>query len=631
MNIKTDTPLVKKAREGVMEFLLINHPLDCPICDQGGECDLQDQAMQYGSDRGRFTEVKRAVVDKNLGPLVKTVMTRCIHCTRCVRFAKEVAGIEDLGVTGRGNDSEIGTYVERTMTSELSGNVIDLCPVGALTAKPSAFTYRNWELRSTESIDTSDALGSAIRVDARGAEVMRILPRLEESINQEWISDKTRFQYDGLRYQRLTTPYVRNVQGVLEQVKWPEALNAAAKALQTASGDEIRAIAGKLADAESMVALKDLMNRLGCGDLRYEAGFGDLDSDGRSTYVFNSSISGVDDADAILLIGANPRVEAPVLNARILASSKLGVPVGYVGEPVDLTYEVDHLGAGVEALDALLKPSSPWLKRLKSAEKPMIIVGAGVLRRPDRHAVLSRLHKIVEKGGLVRPETGWNGYSVLQDTAACTAAMDVGFQPSARIKAAKNGAVKSPKVVYLLGSDEYVDDEDVPADAFVIYQGHHGERGAARADVVLPGAAFTEKWGIYVNTEGRSQSTMPAVAPLGDAREDWKVVRALSEVAGKTLPYDSLDEMRERLAEIAPHLVTRGKIEAPLWLNGEYFKALDQRAKKTKVDSEEPFMSSIKQFYQTDVISRASKTMARCVRARQEADVSPAVAMSVGQ
>lgn len=627
MNIKTDTPLVKKAREGVMEFLLINHPLDCPICDQGGECDLQDQAMQFGSDRGRFTEVKRAVVDKNLGPLVKTVMTRCIHCTRCVRFAKEVAGIEDLGVTGRGRDSEIGTYVERTMTSELSGNVIDLCPVGALTNKPAAFTYRNWELRPTETIDTSDALGSAIRVDARGSEVMRILPRINEAINQEWISDKTRFQYDGLRYQRLTAPYVKGENGVLEQSNWQDALSKAAAALTSVQGSEIRAIAGKLADAESMVAVKDLMNRLGCGDLKHESGFQGLDPDFRSTYVFNSTVAGVDETDAILLVGTNPRTEAPVLNARILAIAKLGTPVGVIGEPEDLTYSYEHLGSGPEALEAILKPSSRWMKLLKTAERPMIIVGSGVLRRRDTGIFMSRIHKLVEKASIVRPDSDWNGYNVLQDAASNVAALDIGFQPSSRVRSSKQGN-HNPKVVYLLGSDDYCD-ADVPEDAFVIYQGHHGERGAARADVILPGAAFTEKWGLYVNTEGRTQSTIRAAPPVADCRDDWKIVRALSEVAGKALPYDTLDELRTRLAEVAPHLSSKDKIEPPIWLNGEYVKALENRLKGAKFDSE-PFISSIEQFYQTDVISRASKTMARCVKARQEFESSPA-AMRVGE
>lgn len=606
MNIKTDTPLVKKAREGVMEFLLINHPLDCPICDQGGECDLQDQSMVFGSDRSRFTEVKRAVSDKNLGPLVKTVMTRCIHCTRCIRFAKEIAGTDDLGITGRGRDAEVGTYVEKLMTSELSGNVIDLCPVGALTSKPAAFTYRNWELKTTESVDTSDAMGANIRVDTRGVEVIRIVPRLNEDVNQEWISDKARFQYDALRYQRLGVPYVKGDKG-LQQATWPEAFAAIQKAAAGVKGGEMRAIAGKLADAESMVALKDLFNRLGSGDLRSEGGFPDFDADVRSNYLFNSTIAGIDAADAILLIGTNPRIEAPVLNARIRAANLAGVPVAAVGKQYDLTYPVEQLGEGADALDKLLK--GDYLKRLKGAQRPLVIVGPGVLQRADRDAVLQKVHKLVEKAEVVRD--GWNGFNVLHDTAARVAALDIGFLPSARARASST----APKLVYLLGADDF-SEADVPADAFVVYQGHHGDRGAARANVVLPATAYTEKYATYVNFEGRPQSTKTAVASVNDARDDWKIVRALSEVLGAPLPYNSLDDVRRRLADVAPHFGRRDAVEAPLWLNGEYFKAFAERAKAAKA-SGEPLATSIPQFYQTDAISRASKVMAKCIKARQ--------------
>ncbi|KFM23437.1 NADH dehydrogenase [ubiquinone] iron-sulfur protein 1, mitochondrial [Auxenochlorella protothecoides] len=524
MNIKTSTPLVKKAREGVMEFLLINHPLDCPICDQGGECDLQDQAMAFGSDRSRFTEVKRAVVDKNLGPLVKTVMTRCIHCTRCVRFAKEVAGVEDLGMTGRGRDSEIGTYVERMLTSELSANVIDLCPVGALTAKPSAFTFRNWELASTESVDVSDALGSAIRVDARGPEVFRVTPRLNDAINQEWISDKARFQVDALRLQRLSQPLVRGAGGGLEPATWPRALAAAAEGLARARGHELRGVAGRLADVESVVALKDLLNRLG--------------------------LAGVDGADSVLLVGTDPRAEAPVLNARLRALALAGVPFASIGAPLDLTFP------------------------------------------------------LLAAGDVVRE--GWNGFAVLADAAGTVGALDLGFVPGAGARGV------APRAVYLLGADDY-EEGDVPADAFVVYQGHHGERGAARADVVLPGAAYTEKFGTYVNAEGRAQSTKAAVGPPGAARDDWKVLRALSEVMGAPLPYDTLAGVRARLAEVAPHLARRGALEPPLWLGADAL-GVGGAAGKPAAD---PLATRVTNFYQTDAISRASKTMARCVRARQ--------------
>lgn len=610
MNIKTNTPLVKKAREGVMEFLLINHPLDCPICDQGGECDLQDQSLVFGSDRGRFTEMKRSVADKNLGPLVKTVMTRCIHCTRCVRFAKEIAGVEDLGTCGRGRDTEIGTYVERMMTSELSGNVIDLCPVGALTSKPYAFTARPWELKPTESIDVSDALGSNIKVDSRGVEVMRITPRLNEAVNQEWISDKARFQYDALRYQRLATPMVKKGAQGLQSASWRDAFAAVAQAVAGVQGHEMRAVAGKLADAESMILLKDLMNRLGCGDLQVEGGFADMDADARSSYLFGSRLAGVDQADAVLLIGTNPRLEAPVLNARLRGAVLSGTSVGLIGAEADLTYPYTHLGEGAEALDKMVKGAngSEALQVLKNSQRPMVIVGAGVLRRQDRAAILNKINTLCEKAGVVRE--GWNGFNVLHDSASSVAALDLGFLPSARARA----GTAPPKLVFLLGAEEWTEAQ-VPPEAFVVYQGHHGDKGAARADVILPGAAYTEKFATYVNTEGRVQSTKAAVPAVGDAREDWKILRALSEVLGVTLPVESHSDVRRRLAEVAPHFARADSVEAPLWLNPDVLKALGSKQSKALPD---PLASSITEFYMTDSISRASKVMAKCVRARAE-------------
>ena len=613
MEIKTDTDLVKKAREGVMEFLLINHPLDCPICDQGGECDLQDLAMNYGSDRGRYTDSKRSVVDKNLGPLVKTVMTRCIHCTRCVRFAEEVTGVQDLGVTGRGNASEIGTYVEKLMASELSGNVIDLCPVGALTSKPYAFTARNWELKGVESVDVSDALGCNIRVDTRGTEVMRIVPRLNEDVNEEWISDKARFQYDGLKRQRLNTPLAKNADGALAPVKWEQALAAASEAL-AASGGAVRAIAGKLADAEAMVALKDLMNRLGAEDTRTEGTIAGVSGDVRSSYVMNSSLVGAEEADAILLIGCNPRAEAPVFNARLRrAVMDRYVPVAsIIGGTPDLTYECAHLGAGSAALTKMLSGKGKskevkFMETLKQAAKPMVIVGAGMLGRADSAAVMKLVHDLVEAAGIVTE--GWNGYNLLHDAAGNVGALDLGFVPSALASGA------APKLVYLLGSDEF-DDADVPEDAFVIYQGTHGDKGAMRADLILPGAAFTEKPATFVNTEGRVQQTKRAVPVCGNARDDWKIVRALSEVVGAPLPYDDLDGVRARMAEVAPHLTAVDTIETPLWLNGEYFGAHEAQA--SGAPSKEPFASAVANFYMTDTISRMSPTMGKCIQTRKE-------------
>ncbi|GMH45116.1 hypothetical protein BSKO_13073 [Bryopsis sp. KO-2023] len=602
MNIKTDSPLVRKAREGVMEFLLMNHPLDCAICDQGGECDLQDQSMSFGSDRGRFTEMKRSVGDKNLGPLVKTVMTRCIHCTRCVRFASEVAGVEDLGVTGRGRDSEIGTYVEKLMSSELSGNVIDLCPVGALTSKPFAFTARAWELRNTESIDVSDALGANIRIDSRGTEVMRVAPRLNEEVNEEWLSDKARFQYDGLKRQRLSVPMMKGPDG-LKNTTWAEALGRIQEKISGIPGSQMKAIVGNLADAESMIVLKDLMNKLGCNNLVHEGGFEDLTPDIRSSYIANSRIAGVDEADMILLIGTNPRKESPVFNARIRKAVLNGARVGVIGEKVDLTYLYDHLGDNPEALDAC--KSGPVMDALKGSSKPMIIVGAGVLRRKDRDAVLTSINEIVSTSGAVKE--GWNGYNVMHDVASRVAAMDLGIVPS-------HTENKTPaKFVYLLGSDDY-NPKDIPADAFVVYQGHHGEAGASRADVILPGAAYTEKSGTYVNFEGRVQRTRTANPPHGAARDDWKIIRALSEVLGVQLPYDSVDAVRGRMGEVAPHLLKLNSIEPSIWMNGHFVKANLTAAVK---DPKTPLASSIADYYMTDVISRTSRTMAKCVQARQ--------------
>ncbi|GAX74691.1 hypothetical protein CEUSTIGMA_g2139.t1 [Chlamydomonas eustigma] len=605
MKIKTDTPIVKKAREGVMEFLLINHPLDCPICDQGGECDLQDQAMIFGSDRSRFVESKRAVDDKNIGPLVKTVMNRCIHCTRCVRFSSEVAGTAEMGVTGRGRDSEIGTYVEKLFTSELSGNVVDLCPVGALTSKPYAFTARSWELKSTDSVDVSDALGASIKVDSRGTEVMRILPRLNEKVNEEWISDKARYQYDGLKRQRLNIPLVKGPHG-LSPVTWPEALAAVKAGLGAAKGNEIKAIAGKLTDAETMMATKDLLNSMGSGNTVHEDGFNDFNADIRSGYIANSTVAGVDEADVILLIGSNPRWESPVFNARIRKTWLEGAEVGVLGASVDLTYSYQHLGSDPAAIGKLVEGGG-FFDKLKAAKKPVVFVGPGVLKRPDRDAVLKSIHSLVEKAGVVRLD--WNGFNVIHESASRVAALDLGFQPSVAARSAGPA-----KFVYLLGADDWADSE-VPASAFVVYQGHHGDKGASRADVVLPGAAYTEKSGLYVNFEGRVQQTRMAVPLVGDAREDWKIIRALSEVVGKTLPYDSVKGIRSRLASVAPHFSIINDVQGAVWMNGEYMKAF-----AAQQPSAVPLVSPINNFFMTDAISRASQTMAKCVMARQQQD-----------
>ncbi|MGI9384239.1 MAG: NADH-quinone oxidoreductase subunit NuoG [Methyloligellaceae bacterium] len=603
--IPTNSPTVKKAREGVMEFLLINHPLDCPICDQGGECDLQDQAMAYGVDASRYVENKRAVEDKNIGPLIKTIMTRCIHCTRCVRFMTEVAGVEELGAIGRGEDMEITTYLEQGMTSELSGNVIDLCPVGALTSKPYAFAARPWELRKTETIDVMDAVGSNIRADARGREVMRILPRNNDAVNEEWISDKTRFIWDGLRAQRLDRPYLR-ARGKLRPATWEEAFAAIAKRLKGTSAQRVAAISGDLAAAEEMFALKELMQRLGSPntDCRQDGARHDPGA-GRSSYLFNSGIEGIEDADAILLVGTDPRTEASVLNARIRKRWRRGgLAIGLIGAETDLTYAHDYLGAGPETLKELAGGGHAFHKALTEAERPMVILGQAALARADADGILALTAGLAMETGMVTD--GWNGFNVLHTAAARVAGLDLGFVPgeggldvAGIVDAAGSGALD---VVYLLGADEI--DVDGLGNAFVVYQGSHGDRGAHRADVILPGAAYTEKSGTYVNLEGRPQMTQRAVFPLGEAREDWAIIRALSAHVDQTLPYDSVAELRKAMYEATPHLAAIDTVEPadP--------KAVERLAKRAPGVQKQAFGHAVRDFYLTNPIARASRIMA---------------------
>ncbi|KAF6757977.1 NADH-ubiquinone oxidoreductase [Ephemerocybe angulata] len=610
----TNTPLVHEAREGVMEFLLANHPLDCPVCDQGGECDLQDQSMRYGSDRTRFHEItgKRAVENKNLGPLVKTSMNRCIQCTRCVRFANEVAGVEEFGTTGRGNDMQIGTYVARTMDSELSGNIVDLCPVGALTSKPYAFQARPWELKNTESIDVMDAVGSNIRIDSRGVQVMRIQPKTNDNVNEEWISDKTRYAHDGLKFQRLTVPHVKQGDRFVAAT-WEDALKAISDGLAGATGDEIQAVAGHLADTESLVALKDLVNRLGSDNLALDQVNGTAPPvhgvDVRSNYLFNSTIPRVEEADAILLVGTNPRHEAAVLNSRIRKSwLHTGLEVGLVGEKVETTYGYEHIGTDAKALTDFITGKSAFSAKFKAAKKPLIIVGSALSEHPDAAAIYNELAKFVEvnKAQLVTPE--WNGFSVLQRVASRAAAYDIGFTPS------KKASTTKPKFIYLLNADE-VDPKSIPQDAFVVYQGHHGDLGAQLADVILPGFAYTEKGSTWVNTEGRTQLGRAAVSAPGAARDDWKIVRALSEVVGAPLPYDDILELRDRMWEISPTLVRYDVAEPTspeVVLAG--LKNVVESTQGAKI-SGQPIRKPISNFYQTDPISRASVTMAQCTKA----------------
>ncbi|ABS64826.1 NADH-quinone oxidoreductase, chain G [Parvibaculum lavamentivorans DS-1] len=610
MVVRTKTEQVKRAREGVMEFLLINHPLDCPICDQGGECDLQDQSMAYGVDGSRFHENKRAVEEKYMGPLVKTVMTRCIHCTRCIRFSTEVAGVPELGAIGRGEDMEITTYLEHALTSELSANVVDLCPVGALTFRPFAYTARPWELRKTESIDVMDAVGSNIRVDARGAEVMRILPRNNDDVNEEWISDKTRFVWDGLKTQRLDTPYVRE-NGRLRAASWDEAFAVIAARLKGVDGSRVAAIAGDLACAESMKALKDLYTALGSPNIDCRQDGAKLDASNRGSYLFNTTIAGIEEADAVLLIGTAPRKEAAIINARILKRARMGgLKVGVIGPRADLTYDYDYLGAGPQSLSDL----GSFGDVLKNAANPMIIVGQGALTRADGAAVLAAALSLAQSVGAVRE--GWNGFNVLHTAASRVAGLDLGLVPGEGgrdVAGILDGASKGDiEVVHLLGADEI--DMSRLGSAFVIYQGTHGDAGAHRADVILPGAAYTEKNALWVNTEGRVQAGRRAVFPPGAAREDWAILRALSAALDATLPYNDLAGIRAAIEAQAPHFALLDMIVPAADL---------PRLESGDLDAA-PFETPVQDFYLTNPIARASAVMAECSAGRAAARVQAA-------
>lgn len=619
MEILTDTEVVRRARRAVMEFLLINHPLDCPICDQGGECDLQDQAYGYGSGVSRYHEPKRAVTDKDLGPLVKTVMTRCIQCTRCVRFTTEVAGTPELGMVSRGENAEITTYVEKALTSELSGNLIDICPVGALTAKPSAFHARSWEYKKTDSIDVMDAVGTNIQIQARGGEVMRIVPRVNDEVNEEWLSDKGRFSVDGLKRRRLDRPWVR-VHGKLMQASWQEAFVALARRLDGVSGYQIGAIAGDLCDAESLCALKDLMTSLGSPNLDCRQDNAWYDLSAREGYLFNSGILGIEEADALLLVGTHPRHEAPVLNARIrkrfLDAGRGGFSIGMIGHPLtDPTYPAELLGDGPEVLEKLLDGSHPFADTLKTAKRPMIIIGHGALTRPDASAVYDACKKLAVQTGAMAE--GWNGLNVLHTAASRVGALELGFLPGTRGRNASGMLRGGVDVLWLLGADEFPIDK-IGADTFVVYQGHHGDAAAARADIILPGAAYTEKPGTYVNTEGRVQRGFRAVFPPGEAREDWRILRAFSEVIGKTLPYDTLDALRDRMAEVNPVFRQIGSAAQPkAQIEGRGTPASSAPAVSAAQEeglAANPFRPVMQDYYQTNPISRASPTMVDCSR-----------------
>ena len=605
MVIKTNSSTVKKAREGVMEFLLINHPLDCPICDQGGECDLQDQAMAYGRDSSRFGESKRAVKDKDIGPLVGTIMTRCIHCTRCIRFSEEVAGIEDMGAVYRGEHMEISTFVEKAVETELSGNLIDLCPVGALTSKPYAFTARPWELKKTETIDVMDAVGSNIRIDSRGREIMRVLPRLNEQINEEWISDKTRFSCDGLKYKRLDRPWIKE-DGSLKEATWKEAFNAIKNSLDNVQGNQIASIVGDMMECESIFALKELMLKLGSPHIDCRQDSTPFDNKYRASYIFNSGIEGIDTTDAILLVGTNPRYEAPIINARIRKRwLKGGISIGLIGSKSDLKYDHENLGDDVKILKKIMDGDHPFFDTLNKAAKPMIIIGQGALSRSDGEGILHSCRVIAEKTGVQSNQ--WSGFNILHTAAGRVGALDLGFLPGSNgyntsgiLSHAKNGEIK---LVYLLGADEV--DTSALENTFVIYQGHHGDAGASIADVILPGAAYTEKEGTWVNTEGRVQWANAAVQPPGQAKEDWSIIRALSDHIDQCLPYNTYLELRSAMLKKSPILERTEEQKPGNWGGfGNECALIEDTYIKFAIDN----------FYLTDPISRASPTMSECTK-----------------
>jgi len=600
MVVYTNTPEVQKMREGVMEFLLINHPLDCPICDQAGECDLQDQSMAYGKGTNRFAENKRSVKDKDMGPLIKTHMTRCIHCTRCIRFLEDVAGTNELGAVNRGEDMEVSTYVEKAITSELSGNIIDLCPVGALTSKPYAFKARSWELNKTESIDVLDAVGSNIRIDSRGREVMRILPRLHEDVNEEWISDKTRFSYDGLKYQRLDKPMIKQ-NGSLTPCSWDDAMTLLAKKVKATPADKIGAIAGDLVDVESMLLMKELLQELGSSNYDCRQDGSSLTNNFRGDYIFNTSIAGIEKADFCLIIGSNPRLEAPLLNTRIFkAVSHNKLDVALIGEKVDLTYDYKHLGNNPWLVKQIALGENPFCDTLKKYKNPIMIIGSAVFSRNDFEAAQYYLKKLATRFGFYSDK--WNGYNVLQRAASRVGGLDIGFIPPKGGKNTDKMLSKDTEILFLMGSDE-IDLSKLDKDKFIVYIGHHGDKCAPIADVILPSAAYTEKSATYVNLEGRVQRTRLAVFPPDEAKEDWRIYSEIASKLGIKLGYNSIEDIWKKMEAINPVFSDLDNVNPG---------AIDLEIGKMKDFMSDHFELPVRNFYMTDSISRSSRTMAEC-------------------
>lgn len=607
MVIHTTTNRVKKDREGVMEFLLIKHPLDCPVCDQAGECDLQDQALHYGRDRSRYSEEKRAVSSKHMGPLISTTMTRCIHCTRCVRFAEDIAGVADIGAIGRGEDMEITTYLEKAVQSEIAGNVIDLCPVGALNSKPYQFLGRPWELSHTDTIDVMDAMGSHIRVDSRGGQVFRIKPREMNEINEIWLSDKSRFAYDGLLQQRLDKPYVRDSEGKLKPVSWEDAMQAVVAELQRTPNHKVAALAGDLVECESMLLMKRLMQHIGSShmDCRVDGAYADTSNS--SSFVFNTSLNDIDTADVCLLVGSNPRWEAPILNIRLRRGViSNGMHMFRVGFEHDLTYPVTDLGNDVAILEDILAGKGKVAKAFKSAKQPAIIIGQAALQSSQGGVILNKCAKIAEKFNLIHDD-GWNGFNILHTAANRVGGLDLGFVPgekglsvSQMIPATHDGRIT---LMFLLGVDEIA--QKISSNTFVVYVGHHGDKGASRANIILPGGAYTEKSAIYVNTEGRSQHTHKAVDLPGDAKEDWSIFADLLHRLGYKKVYASIVDVRKELqrenSEFSENFsFSKRKWNPNMGIDGTL--------------SEEALSPTITNFYMTNIISKYSKTMAQCTQ-----------------
>ena len=608
MKVKTDSELTHEARKGTMEMLLVNHPLDCPICDQGGECELQDQAVAYGSDRTRFDMPKRAVDDKEIGAKIKTVMTRCIHCMRCVRFATEVAGVEEFGATGRGVNTQVGTYVEEALQSELAGNMIDLCPVGALTNKPYAFTARPWELSSTSSIDVMDAIGSHIRVDHRAGKVMRIVPEECDHINEEWIADTARFSWDALSNNRITTPMLKS-KGKLEATGWPEAFKKLTPLLKKAGAEKIAGLASDLHCAEDYFAFKMFMKKvLGSDNLDARTDGAKVDGTNPAAYVMHTPLKDVEKADAVILIGTNPRLEAPTLNIRLRRLAQAGAPIFNIGENVDLTYDYNQLGDNPKVLVEVLDGKNTAAKALKKAERPLIIVGANVLTRTDGMKVLFHAGLLAEQVGAVTDKStdSWNGFNVLQHTAGRVTALDLGIHPTAGgmdVKKILSALEKNLDVLIQYG-DAAVEVEKLQGAKTTIYIGTHLTEQALAADIVLPAAAYTEKSGLWANATGRVQASNAAVKPPFQAREDWKIFRALSGELGKPLPFDNQAQLRSLIEDYCPAYGKVGEVVAPAW----------QQVGKAGKMTDAPLTNAItpENFYLSNEILKASEVMHQC-------------------